>query len=291
MTFQDYLRQKGVSASTLKTYQRGLLIFSTWRKKRGIAAHKIEYVDLLDFLAYCQDQAFSLSYTNQLLNILRHYFTYLKAAGITEQNPARDLHLRGTRTTVAHGLLKAEELQRIFHQYRVNSPVRTRNKVILGMMIFQGLGKGALERMQIKHLDLAQTTVYVTKDRKSNARTIPLEAVQVESLIRYLSEERSFLLSNETPNDLAGRLFVTQGSTPNLGNVIAKMLQQLKKRELALQSAKQLRQSRISIWIKRYGLRKAQYLAGHRYVSSTERYSMGELEQLQKQIGELHPLG
>ena len=52
----------------------------------------------------------------------------------------------------------------------------------------------------------------------------------------------------------------------------------------------QLRQSRITIWVKQEGLRKAQYLAGHKYVSSTERYQQIDLEELQKEIEKHHPL-
>jgi integrase/recombinase XerD len=40
----------------------------------------------------------------------------------------------------------------------------------------------------------------------------------------------------------------------------------------------------ITAWIKQHGLRKAQYMAGHRYVSSTERYNEDKLEELKKEV-------
>ncbi|WET69682.1 hypothetical protein [Sphingobacterium sp.] len=42
----------------------------------------------------------------------------------------------------------------------------------------------------------------------------------------------------------------------------------------------QLRQSRITLWIKQYGLRKTQYLAGFKRVGNVERYRQQDSEDL-----------
>ena len=42
----------------------------------------------------------------------------------------------------------------------------------------------------------------------------------------------------------------------------------------------QLRQSVITEWLKEKGLRQVQYMAGHRYVSNTERYLTTNLQDL-----------
>ena len=36
--------------------------------------------------------------------------------------------------------------------------------------------------------------------------------------------------------------------------------------------------------VRRYGIRKVQYLSGHKYVSSTERYRQEDLEELTGQL-------
>jgi integrase/recombinase XerD len=46
----------------------------------------------------------------------------------------------------------------------------------------------------------------------------------------------------------------------------------------------------ITHWLKNYNLRQVQYMAGHKYVSSTERYQQNTLEDLQKEINRYHPL-
>jgi integrase/recombinase XerD len=51
----------------------------------------------------------------------------------------------------------------------------------------------------------------------------------------------------------------------------------------------QIRTSVITHWINSEGLRKAQYLAGHRYISSTENYVNNDLDSLIDDINKLHP--
>ena len=55
-------------------------------------------------------------------------------------------------------------------------------------------------------------------------------------------------------------------------------------------TARQIRQSVITAWLKTKNLRTVQYMAGHRYVSSTERYQENNLEDLYNQLEKLHPL-
>ncbi|MGB3342779.1 MAG: hypothetical protein WBA61_02595 [Aequorivita sp.] len=47
----------------------------------------------------------------------------------------------------------------------------------------------------------------------------------------------------------------------------------------------------ITIWLGQYNLRKVQYLAGHRYISSTERYLQNDLENLHEMVNNFHPIG
>lgn len=45
-----------------------------------------------------------------------------------------------------------------------------------------------------------------------------------------------------------------------------------------------------SSWLTQYNIREVQYMAGHRYISSTERYVQDDLENLQEIIESLHPI-
>ncbi|WP_222943951.1 hypothetical protein [Pedobacter sp. N36a] len=46
----------------------------------------------------------------------------------------------------------------------------------------------------------------------------------------------------------------------------------------------------ITEWLKEKDLRTVQYMAGHKYVSSTERYQTTTLEDLKEALNKHHPL-
>ncbi len=53
---------------------------------------------------------------------------------------------------------------------------------------------------------------------------------------------------------------------------------------------KQIRASVITYWLKNHNLRQVQYMAGYKYISSTERYQLNNLDELQSKQEKFHPL-
>jgi len=63
-----------------------------------------------------------------------------------------------------------------------------------------------------------------------------------------------------------------------------RMVEQLKKTDKNFINLMQIRTSVITHWVKVYGLRKAQYLAGHKSINSTEEYRANNIEDLAEDI-------
>ena len=114
-----------------------------------------------------------------------------------------------------------------------------------------------------------------------------MEAQQILPLMDYLMNIRKQLLEERQSDNL---ILSTVGSE-TLHNTVDLLIRQLKKQHSKVTSIKQLRASVIIQWIKAEGLRKAQYKAGHRYISSTENYLINELEDLKEDIEKYHPMG
>jgi integrase/recombinase XerD len=55
-------------------------------------------------------------------------------------------------------------------------------------------------------------------------------------------------------------------------------------------SAKIIRATVLAEWLKTIDIRTVQYMAGHRYVSSTERYYVMNLEELKDSLNKYHPM-
>ncbi len=68
------------------------------------------------------------------------------------------------------------------------------------------------------------------------------------------------------------------------------MFKGLQRENLQVKNPKQIRASVITWWLKNYNLRQVQYMAGHKYVSSTERYQLNSLDKLQEKLEKYHPI-
>ena len=77
---------------------------------------------------------------------------------------------------------------------------------------------------------------------------------------------------------------------PELRASSYKLYEQLRNINPEVRNGQQIRQSVITHWLKHHDIRKVQYMAGHKWVSSTERYQQSNLEDLQNQLEKYHPL-
>ncbi len=86
------------------------------------------------------------------------------------------------------------------------------------------------------------------------------------------------------------QLILSMEGNLQLKNTLHHLFRSVKKKNSNISSAKQIRTAVITHWLKTHNLREVQYMAGHKYVSSTERYQSNDLENLQKNVEKYHPL-
>ena len=79
-------------------------------------------------------------------------------------------------------------------------------------------------------------------------------------------------------------------SPQNISNQVQWMFKQLRQLNPGIINAQQIRSSVLTHWLKKNSLREVQYMAGHKYVSSTERYQVNNLDDLQNELGRHHPM-
>jgi len=154
--------------------------------------------------------------------------------------------------------------------------------LILGLKIYQGLQGQELSKLETGHLQLDKGKVYVPSTKRANKRILDLKPFQILPLHEYLLTERLSLNEEIEGNYLFHPKRLKRG-LPRIKNMINRY-------EPRLKSLLQIRSSVITNWLQHYNLREVQYMAGHRFVSSTERYRTDNLEDLQKELEKYHPL-
>lgn len=288
-TLEDYLLSRQLSPKTIEAYKRVLNVYFTWVGSDGRESEQLTYSDLLGYIKHHQNKGQNQYYISQQLTAIRHYYSYLKYTGEIKNNPAAGLYIRGRKRTVPHDLLTAAQLEQLYQDYEPKGLSGKRNKTMLGLLVYQGLTSGELEQLEPLHLKLRQGKIEIPGTKRSHGRILKLEARQMIDLQEYTLQVRHKIL------DFTGKesayLFVSIGESKRLRNSLDKLMRLLRRQYEWFTDAKQLRQSRISLWIKQYDIRQVQYMAGHKYVSSTERYQITNLEDLQKELEKHHPGG
>lgn len=289
--FEQYLQGLKLTASTIAGHCYNVNLFTQWlAKENHLDAGSIGYNDLLAYIQYEKQKNVTPATINLRLNSITHYFDYLKKQGEVKKNPVRLVRVKGTMKRVVENPLSTEELQTLFDHYRllkkisqhqVNTDLaHQRNTVILGLMVYQGLHSGELEKMETLHIKLGAGTVYIPSTGRGNSRTLSLQPAQVLPIHEYLQETR--LLLKPKGNELF---------PGDLHNTIFRLMQELQGINPAITNALHIRGSVIINWLKQHNKRQVQYMAGHKYISSTEAYVVQELDTLQDELSKHHPFG
>jgi site-specific recombinase XerD len=277
MRFTEYLRNKKHSTSTVKTYTAYIERFLTWLEKESIEVEVFTYNDLLAFMRHCQQNGVSKRALHNMLCVVRHYCNYLMCEKRRSDNPAAGLFIKGLVRKLPAGLLSTEEMEELYKQYSIQLNVGMSKKIMLGLLIYQALRVEELTALEPSDIKLKEGKIKVKGTGRTNERILSLHAGQVLLLQQYLEKNKW----------QSGKL-LGEGRTVN--NCISYMFCQLKKLNAKVINAKQFRSSVITEWLRKNNLRQVQYMAGHKYVSSTQRYQLNNLDDLTNELAHHHPM-
>jgi integrase/recombinase XerD len=144
-----------------------------------------------------------------------------------------------------------------------------------------------IERLELQHLNLQTGKLHVPGgNRRKEARTLNLEAHQILQLHHYIENHRD-KQTEKLISPQANNFTNLHDQFKALNSQIRALAAEMNCNIVRLN---QLRQSRITLWIKQYGLRKTQYMAGFKRVENVERYRQHDSEDLKQYVLQFHPL-
>jgi integrase/recombinase XerD len=285
MTFEQYLQDKGYSSHTTRHYQLYAGVFTHWLTQEQLAGEQATYNDVIAFMRYLNEKGKTKKRVHSQLNVLRHYFTYLISEGIREDNPAAGIYVRGIVRKLPGNLLSMEELEELCRRYQLQLNVDPAKKIMLGLLVYQGLQTEEISRLEAEHLHLKEGKIFIKGTPYSNERWLPLQAHQVGELQEYLHANRF------KEGIFLARPVRVDASANNINNRMQHMLTQLRKLNPKVINVNQIRSSVMTFWLQRHNLRQVQYMAGHKYVSSTERYRVLNADDWPGELQKHHPMG
>jgi len=273
----------------------------SWCITKSIDPEEITYNQVLQFIDHERKRGIENQSIVRMINSIRIYYDFLVDTGTVTRNIIRRIRINQVGRRTLPQVLSLEQLEKIYHAY-ANFPewhhrselarlIHQRNTVILGLMIYQGLDSGQVARLELKHLNLEEGKLYIPSGRKSNARILNLQTVQVLPIKTYLDKTRLQLEEmpqeyHEPERSRTSYLF----STRKFSDVVSRIIYQVKRIDPEVTGSRQIRASVIIGWLKQYNIRQVQYMAGHKSIRSTESYRLQDLTDLTRQLELFHPL-
>jgi integrase/recombinase XerD len=274
MNYEEYLQQLGYAPGSIYRYSQSVKEYSAWLGGWKIEVPAVQYTDLMHYLEELKKRNLSSKSLQHHLTSLRHYYAYLIKEGKAAHNPVLGLNVKQQKL-LPHSLLEQKELDELFTSYQGE----LQNRVILGLIIYQAIRTAELQALKLQDVQLRKALLQIPATGKNRSRTLALEAVQILDL-QQLLEKRE------------GHIFLLEGlrkGSRNLSQRLHKLYKELRELNQRVKNGDQLRQSRIAHWLKTEDLRQVQQKAGHRFVSSTERYLQTNTEELLEQLKLYHP--
>jgi site-specific recombinase XerD len=287
-SLEKYLQQKNITPHTIRRHQREVNRFAKWLKQKyGVDAAFASQKILLEYLQFVKEKRKLCNATqNHILQMLKNYFGFLsQSEGI--KNITAFIKIRGIDRKHIHQLFTPDELDNLcdayYHFIRTYIPTKKElyycndyakllqgRYIALTLIAYQALQVQEIENLKCTDFDLRKGTVTVLQSRRGAERKLTLVPLQIGVLMQYFTNDETTLIPNR--------------------NHFEDLSIELKKLSVKYKDFRQLRASTITHWLKLHGLRKAQYLAGHKNIQSTEKFLAGEFETLQNDIGNFHPL-
>jgi len=282
--FEAYLKREKLKESTIEQHVLYVGYFQLWLDSEAITLQQLGQKEVLDFVDHQKQKGRSINQLNRILLSLRYWFSYLNKRDIVNGNPASGLKVKGSVRNIPTGLLERNELDNLYESYTVKDDRTHRNKAILGLLIYQAVTLEELEKLRPEHLKLREGKITVPETTRNAGHTLDLKSFQILDLQEYILVIRARIQQKSE------RLFTGRNNLESLKNTLLHLCYALKRLNPKVKHATQIRQSVITEWFKEKGLRQVQYMAGHRYVSSTERYLTSNLEDLREALNKHHPL-
>ncbi len=260
MTIENYLHQH----HTKQTAESYLHCINKYLLKHPNAA-LYGYTQVIQYL----DEIKPIN--GRKLASIKRYYDYLIDTNKRTDHPCKTLIVSRSKNHIQfQELFTTQELEILLQRESRYMDLKARNQSILSFLIYQGLSSENIIRMAVDDLNFDAGTIYIKATPKLKRRTLELKAKQMNYIYKYLYQNRTKLDLYNSDKLFIGKL--GEGYTVDaLNRLIRPQKALFPDRNL---NTRTIRQSVIANWLNEFNipLEDVQLLAGHKWLSSTEKY-------------------
>jgi integrase/recombinase XerD len=227
---------------------------------------------------------------SRMLSAIKKYYDYLLHIGTRKDHPCKSILLRDTRrrNIQLQDLFSTQELEHLIESkprsQRNRKVNQTRNKLLLSLLIYQGMARTEISKIETSDINFEEGTIKARGDERTNSRTLPLKAKQTHLIYEYMNKER--------PRTESEKLFIGMRGDPMSSDCLCRIV--LRYQYLFAEKSLNCQTIRMSVTrnLLKEGkdIRIVQTYMGHKSPSTTEKYKQSHTEELKAEIQKYHPL-
>lgn len=257
--------------------------------KMNPKAELYNYQQLVDYMAELSKRYPNAQTKTRILSAIKRYYDYLIHTDQRADHPCKSLIVKRERQNIqVQDLFTSEDLQRLMSRENRYKHLDIRNKVLLSLLIYQGLTSDEILRLEVKDIDTEYGSIYIKESAKLNRRTLRMERSQIILFNNYINQTREELLQCKTDKLILNKLG-NPITTDGIKAVVEPLQPLFNQKKM---NPKAIRMSVISNWLneKKLPLEDVQQMAGHKWPSSTEKYIKADHIKQRELINQYFPL-
>jgi len=282
----SYLESK-YSPTTVEIYYEEIRNYLSNHPK----AASYKQAEVLEYIGALRTLGRHPSNIYQALSAIKSFYKYLSLTGVRKDNPVKYVVLNDKvkRDIQLQDLLDEDELELLLEREEKFIEMKSRNQVLISLLIYQALRLKELCELQVSDIDLKKGKVKIRKQPYTNGRILYLRENQIIFFEKYINEDRNRILKDiNSPYLLIGQRHQRMKPRGIIAHITNSYKNHFPEKKVTVQI---IRQSVISNLLKKgKDIRLVQVFAGHKNPTSTEKYKSGNVDELQREIEKYHPL-
>ena len=168
--FKEWLQLKKYSPASVVTTIKITEYFRAWAESENITEiEEASYTDAMSFMQWSSKHGASQKTIANYLSHVKKFYQFLISEGEVKENPVAHIKVQGIKRKIYHDILNVEDLKKLYNDYpvtiEVNKPMppqeknilsRRRNKVILSLLVYQGLRVEEVAAINLQDLQLRE---------------------------------------------------------------------------------------------------------------------------------------
>lgn len=286
ISFKRFLYREGHTKSTVESYLFANKIFLMDNPQPEFFTFK----DVVNYLNTKHEDYKNANTKVYLLNSMKRYYDYLVDIGLREDHPCKNFNVRNLRNkkVIHQDLFSSKELEALLEREERYADLVQKNKVLISLLIYQGLNAGEVMRLKVQHIDFDKGLIFIKASKRIGQRHLEIHPKQYRILDNYINDGRKKLMREETDFLVLGKLGKPV-TADDIHYIVSTFKGLYPNRNL---SPSTIRMSVIANWLneKKLPLEQVQIMSGQKWISTTSHYRQDATEEQRELMNRWFPI-